>query len=119
MAMPALRASWRLTHRYTPCDARAARALCGDDVRAECPSRVRGVHEGLRGTLGVHVVHFPPMCLTARISLGRPMSHITPRTGPTRFDVRSSPGGRAEWALGEHPHVPGGRIAAWLGAGDG
>ena len=68
MAMPALRASWRLTHRYTPCDARAARALCGDDVRAECPSRVRGVHEGLRGTLGVHVVHFPPMCLTARIN---------------------------------------------------
>ena len=102
-----------------PSDARAARALCGGDVRAECPSRVRGVHEGLWGTLGVHVVHFSPMCLTARISLGRPMSHITPRTGPTRFDVRSSPGGRAEWALGEHPHVPGGRIAAWLGAGDG
>ena len=106
----------RLRHSYTPLP---TRALCGDHVRAEFASRVRGVHEGLRGTLGVHVVHFPPMCLTARISLRRPTSHITPRTGPTRFDVRSSPGGRAEWALGEHPHVPRGRVAAWLGAGDG
>ena len=66
-----------------------------NDVRAECPSRVRGVHEGLRGTLGVHVVHFPPMCLTARISLRRPTSHITPparaaagRPAPPTSEVR-------------------------------
>ena len=36
----------RQTHSYTPSDARAARALCGDDVRAERAPRVRGVHEG-------------------------------------------------------------------------
>ena len=106
-------------YTYTPSDARGVRALCCDDVNAERAPRVRGVKETLWGVPGVHVAHFRPMCLTARNSLRRLTSPIMPRTGPTRFDVRSSPGGRAEWALGEHPHVPGGRIAAWLGAGDG
>ena len=105
-------------YTYTPSDARAARALCCDDVNAERALWVRGVHEGPWSALGVHVAHFCPMCLTARNSLRRLTSPIMPRTGPTRFDVRSSPGGRAEWALGEHPHAPGGRVAAWLGAGD-
>ena len=36
-----------------------------------------------------------------------------PRTGPTRFDARSSRGRRPEWALREHPHVLGLRVAAW------
>ena len=39
-------------------DARAARALCCDDANAERAPRVRGVHEGLLGVLGVHVVDF-------------------------------------------------------------
>ena len=51
---------------YTPSNTRPARALFCDDVRAERAPRVRGVHEGLRGMLGVHVAHFRPMCLTAR-----------------------------------------------------
>ena len=107
------------TYTYSPSDAVAGRASHVDDVRAGRLPWHGGLGEVLPGTIGLRVVHFPPRCLTARISLRRPTSHITPRTGPTRFDVRSSPGGRAEWALGEHPHVPGGRIAAWLGAGDG
>merc|ERR1712086_1219622 len=77
------------TYTYTPSDARAARALCFDDVRAERAPRVRGVHGGLRGMLGVHVAHFRPMCLTARNSPRHPTSPITSRTGPTGFDVRS------------------------------
>ena len=107
------------TYTYSPSDAVAGRASHVDDVRAGRLPWHGGLGEVLPGTIGLRVVHFPPMCLTARISLRRPTSHITPRTGPTRFDVRSSPGGRAEWALGEHPHVPRGRVAAWLGAGDG
>ena len=75
------------TYTYTPSDARGARALCFDDVRAERAPRVRGVHEGLRGALGVHVAHFRPMCLTARNSLRRPKSPVMSRTGPTRFDA--------------------------------
>ena len=107
------------TYTYSPSDAVAGRASHVDDVRAGRLPWHGGLGEVLPGTIGLRVVHFPPRCLTARISLRRPTSHITPRTGPTRFDVRSSPGGRAEWALGEHPHVPRGRVAAWLGAGDG
>ena len=42
-----------------PLGARAARALCFDDVRAERAPRVCGVHEGLRGTLDVHVPRRP------------------------------------------------------------
>ena len=79
--------------QVTPSDARAARALCGDDVRAERAPRTRGVHEGLRGMLGVHVAHFRPMCLTAWNSLRPPKSPTMSRTGPTRFDARSSRGG--------------------------
>ena len=41
-------------YTYTPSDARAARPLCCDDVRAERVPWVCGVHEGLRGALGVH-----------------------------------------------------------------
>ena len=52
--------------RAVPPDTRAARALCGDDVRAERAPPVRGVHEGAWSTLGVHSAHFRPMCLTAR-----------------------------------------------------
>ena len=62
------------------------------------------------GTLGVHVAHFRPMCLTARNSLRHPTGPITSRTGPTRFDARSWRGGRPERTLGEHPHVLGGRV---------
>ena len=58
----------------------------------------------------MHVARFRPMCLTARISLRRPTSHITPRTGPTRFYAWSSRGGRPEWTLGEHPHALGRRV---------
>ena len=66
-------------------------------MRAERAPRVRGVHEGLRGALGVHVAHFRPICLTARMnSPRRPTSPITSRTAPTRFDARSSRGGRPE-----------------------
>ena len=103
------------TYTYTPSDARAARALCFDDVRAERAPRVRGVHEGLGGMLGVHVAHFRPMCLTARNSLRHPTSPITSRTGPTRFDARSSWGGWPEWTLGEHPQVLGARVACRKG----
>jgi len=53
---------------YTPSDARAPFA---------------GVHEGLRGALGVHVVDFRPMCLTARNSLRHPKSPVMSRTGPS------------------------------------
>ena len=105
---------WSLetTYTYTPSNARAARALCFDDVRAERAPRVRGVHEGLRGMLGVHVAHFRPMCLTARNSLRHPTSPITSRTGPTRFDARSSWGGWPEWTLGELPHVLGRHVVS-------
>ena len=75
--------------RATRGDARAARALCFDDVRAERAPLVCGVHGGLGDALGVHVAHFRPMCLTARNSLRHPTGPITSRTGPTRFDVRS------------------------------
>ena len=77
------------TYTYTPSDARAARALCFDDVRAERAPWVCGVHGGLGGALGVHVAHFLPMCLTAWNSPRHPTSPITSRTGPTGFDVRS------------------------------
>ena len=77
-------------YTYTPSDARVARALCCDDVRAERAPLVCGVHEGLGGMLGVHVAHFRPMCLTARNSLRHPTSPITSRTGPTRFDARKA-----------------------------
>ena len=56
---------WETHYTYTPSGARAARALCCDDVRAERAPRIRGVREGLRSALGVHVAHFRPMCLTA------------------------------------------------------
>ena len=46
--------SWETHYTYTPSDARAARTLCCDDVRAERVPWVCGVHEGLRGALGVH-----------------------------------------------------------------
>ena len=52
------------TRSYTPSDARAARALCFDDVRGKRAPRDRGVYEGLHGMLGVHVAYFRPMCLT-------------------------------------------------------
>ena len=67
------------------------------------------------GTLGVHVAHFRPMCLTARNSLRHPTGPITSRTGPTRFDARSWRGGRPERTLGEHPHVLGGRVVSRKG----
>ena len=92
-------------HTYTPSDARAARALCFDDARAERAPWVCGVHGGLGGALGVRVAYFRPMCLTAWNSPRHPTSPITPRTGPTGFDVRSSRGGRRERTLGERPHV--------------
>ena len=101
------------THSYTPSDARAARPLGFDDVRAERAPRVRGVHEGLRGMLGVHVAHFRRMCLTARNSLRHPTSPITSRTGPTRFDAWSSRGGWPERTLGELPHVLGRHVVSW------
>ena len=82
--------SQETTYTYTPSDTRAARALCCDDVRAERPPLVRGVHEGLRGALGVHVAHFRRMFLTARNSLRHPTSPIMSRTGPTGFDAWSS-----------------------------
>eukprot|EP00964_Phaeocystis_antarctica_P143352 scaffold108891_cov54-Phaeocystis_antarctica.AAC.2 len=48
----------RETHySYTPSDARAARALCGDDASAERVPRVRGVKETLWGMPGMHVEH--------------------------------------------------------------
>jgi len=102
-------------YTYTPSDARAARALCFDDVRAERAPWVCGVHGGLGGALGVHVAHFHPMCLTAWNSPRHPTSPITPRTGPTGFDVRSSRGGRPERTLGEHPHVLGARVISRSG----
>ena len=40
------------------------------DVRDERAPRVRGVHEGPLSTLGVHVAHFRPMCLTHRVYTG-------------------------------------------------
>ena len=41
------------THTYTPCDARAARALCGDDGRAERAPRLRVDQiEGTEATRG-------------------------------------------------------------------
>ena len=61
----------------------------------------------------MHVAHFRRKCLTARNGLRRPRSPFLPRTGPTRFDARSSRGRRPEWALREHPHVLGLRVAAW------
>ena len=93
--------------------------LCCDDVRAERAPRVRGVHGGLRGTLGVHVAHFRLMCLTARNSPRHPTSPIMflcPARAParTRFDVRSSRGGWPERTPGERPHVLGVRVVAWL-----
>ena len=103
-------------YTYTPSDTRAARALCFDDVRAECAPWVCGVHEGLRGALGVHVAHFRPMCLTAWNSPRHPTSPITSCTGPTKFDARSSRGGRPERTLGEHPHVLGPRVVCRKGA---
>ena len=74
-------------YTYTPSDARATRALCGDDVSAVRAPRVRGVEETPWGTLGVHVAHFRPMCLTAWNSLRPPKRPIMARTGPTRFDA--------------------------------
>ena len=68
-------------YSYTPSDARAARALCGDDVRAERAPRVRGVKETPWGIPGMHVAHFRPMCLTAWNSLRPPKSPIMSRTG--------------------------------------
>ena len=107
----------RETHyTYTPSDARAARALCFDDVRAERAPRVRGVKETPWGIPGMHVAHFRPMCLTAWNSLRHPTSPIMPRTGPTRFDVRSSRGGWPERTLGDHPHVLGPRVVRRKGA---
>ena len=70
------------TQSYTPSDARAARALCCDDVRVERAPLVRGVHDGPWSTLGVHVAHFCPMCLTARNSLRNPKSPVMSRTCP-------------------------------------
>ena len=58
-----LSTGWESRYTYTPSDARAARALCCDDVRAERAPRVRGVHWGLRGTLGVHVAFILERCL--------------------------------------------------------
>ena len=73
----------------TPSDARAARALCFDDVRAERAPRDCGVYEGLHGMLGVHVAYgifVRPMCLTARISLWislrRPRALLCPARAP-------------------------------------
>ena len=83
-------------YSYTPSDAHAARALCGNDVRAERAPRVRGVNETLWGVPGMHVAHFGPMCLTAWNSLRPPKRPIMSRTGPTRFDAWSSWGGRPE-----------------------
>ena len=97
-------------YSYTPSDAHAARALCFDDVRAERAPWVCGVHGGLGGTLGVHVAHFRPMCLTAWNSPRHPTSPILSRTGPTGFDAWSSRGGRPERTLGERPHVLGPRV---------
>ena len=85
------------------------------DVHAERAPWVCGVHGDLGGALGVHVAHFRPMCLTARNSLRHPKSPIMSRTGPTRFDARSSRGGRPERTLGEHPHVLGARIISRSG----
>ena len=45
-------------YTYTPSDARTARALCFDDVRAERAPWVCGVHGGLGGALGVRVAYF-------------------------------------------------------------
>ena len=80
-------------YTYTPWHARAARALCFDDARAERAPWVCGVHGGLGGALGVHVAHFRPMCLTAWNSLRHPKSPTMSRTGPTGFDAWSSRGG--------------------------
>ena len=66
---------------------RAPRALCCDDVRVERAPLVRGVHDGPWSTLGVHVAHFCPMCLTARNSVRHPKSPVMSRTCPTRFDA--------------------------------
>ena len=98
---------------YTPSDARAARALCGDDVHAERAPRVRGVEETPWGIPGMRVAHFRPMCLTAWNSLHPPKRPIMFRTGPTRFDAWSSWGGRPERTLGGHPHVLGRHVVAW------
>ena len=74
-------------YTYTPSDARAARALCCDDVNAERAPWVCGVHGGLGDALGVHVAHFRPMRLTARNSLRHSKSPVISRTGPMRFDA--------------------------------
>ena len=97
-------------YTYTPSEARAARALCFDDVRAERAPWVCGVHGGLGGALGVRVAYFRPMCLTARNSPCRLTCPIMSRTGHTWFDAWSSRGGWSEQTLGEHPHMLGLRI---------
>ena len=102
-------------YSYTPSDAHAARALCGNDVRAERAPRVRGVNETLWGVPGMHVAHFGPMCLTAWNSLRPPKRPIMSRTGPTRFDAWSSWGGRPERTLGGRPRVLGRRVVCRKG----
>jgi hypothetical protein len=64
---------------------------------------------------GVHVVHFCPMCLTARNGLRHPKSPIMSRTSPTRFDAWSSRGERPLWALAGHPQGLGRRAVRWEG----
>ena len=75
-------------------------------MRAERAPRVRGVHEGLRVTLDVHVAHFCPMCLTGHCPEQPACATlrallITPRTGPNEVQravlagrvTRVDPGG--------------------------
>ena len=82
------------SHSYTPSDARATRTLCCDDVNAERAPRARGVHEAPWSTLGVHVAHFRPMCLTAWNSACATLrALLCPARAPTRFDAWSSWGG--------------------------
>ena len=64
-------------------NARAARApLRRRPTRAERDLRDRGVHEALRGMLGVHVAHFCPMGLTAQNSLRHPRALFYVPHGP-------------------------------------
>ena len=100
-------------YSYTPSDARAARALCFDDVHAERAPRVRGVKETPWSMPGMHVAHFRPMCLTAWNSLRPPKRPIMSRTGPTRFDAWSSWGGRPERTLGGRPRALGRHVVSW------
>ena len=82
----------RETHTVTPPPTRAPFASTTWDVRAERAPRNRGVHEGLWGTLGVHIAHFRPMCASP---LGTACATLRALLCPARAprDSTCGPGG--------------------------